>query len=91
MLIDIASRAAKVTKFRIIKGVFDNCYSKFTVDLKPLGPLAPLSEVDFWGHVGVVPALAVWARVINEVHKAVVGAGEVVVGGVEVVERDARL
>lgn len=91
MFIHIASGAAEVAKFRIIKGVFDDGYSEITVDLKPLGALAPLGEVDLRGHVGIVASLAIWAGVIIDVHKAVVGAGEVTVGGVEVVERNARL
>jgi hypothetical protein len=89
MLIDITSRAAEVAEFRIIKSVIDDGYSKFTVDLEPLGALAPLGEVDLRSHIGVVAALAVWTGVINDANKTVVRVGEVIVGGVEVVEGNA--
>jgi hypothetical protein len=89
VLINITSRAAKVAEFRIIEGVIDDGYSKFTIDLEPLGALPPLGEVDLWNHIGVVAALAVWTRVIEDVHETVVRACEVIVGGVEVIEGNA--
>lgn len=77
---------AEVQDLKVVHRVTDDHQSQLAAQVEPLNPLAPRGDIDLGGHVRVIAT-----AIFHYVHEAVFRLDEVVVGGVEVSEWDARL
>lgn len=71
VLVHVACRPAELLELGVVDAVLHNAHGKPPVDLEPLGPLPPLSEVHLRAHAGVIPAPTIRPGVIKCPHKAI--------------------
>lgn len=91
VLVYITRRSTKLLEFRVEKIVFDYIDCLFSVDFEPLGPFAPIGEVDQGGHLVVVAPPSKGTGVVKGTHEAEPGSWKVVIDDAEVVQRNAGL
>lgn len=91
VLVHVAGRPAELLERGVVRGVGDDVHGQFPVDLEPLGPFAPVGEVDQGRHVAVVAPSAVGAGLVERAHEAGPGSGDVAVDDAEALEGDAGL
>lgn len=89
VLVHVARRPTELLEFRVEFQVLDDGGGELTVDLEPLGSLAPLGYVHLGQHVGVVASPPEGPVVVECPDEAVLGFRNVVVDEAELVEWDA--